>query len=95
MRAASVSVSVVLVAVLASPALLHAQQGAPEGTWPAYGGDAGNTKYSRLDQIDAGNVDRLQVAWQWTTSDAAVLSANDLGAGAFKATPIMVQGVLY
>jgi quinoprotein glucose dehydrogenase len=83
------------VAALTSAAGLHAQQGAPNGAWPAYGGDAGSTKYAPLDQIHAGNVDQLQVAWQWTTSDASVISLNDLEVGGFKATPIMVHGVLY
>ena len=51
MRAtATVSVAAILVAVLTSAALLHAQQGAPEGAWPAYGGDAGSTKYAPLDR---------------------------------------------
>ena len=31
----------------------HAQQGAPDGEWPTYGGDLGHTRYSALDQIDA------------------------------------------
>ena len=83
------------VLVLGTASLGYAQQGAPDGAWPAYGGDAGSTKYAPLDQINADNVDQLQVAWQWTTSDAPVLAENDLGAGAFKATPIMVHGVLY
>ena len=84
-----------MVLVLGTASLGYAQQGAPDGAWPAYGGDAGSTKYAPLDQINADNVDQLQVAWQWTTSDAPVLAENDLGAGAFKATPIMVHGVLY
>ena len=81
--AATVSVAAILVAVLAlaPAAVLHAQQGAPEGTWPAYGGDAGSTKYAPLDQIDGDNVERLQVVWQWTSPDAAVLSENDLEVG--------------
>ncbi len=84
-----------MVVVLGTANLGYAQQGAPGGAWPTYGGDAGSTKYAPLDQINAGNVDQLQVAWQWTSADASVLSDNDLGAGAFKATPIMVHGVLY
>jgi len=89
------SVAAILVAVLAPAGVLHAQRGAPDGTWPAYGGDAGSTKYAPLDQIDGDNVERLQVVWQWTSPDAAVLSENDLEVGGFKATPIMVHGVLY
>ena len=73
-----------------------AQQGAPNGEWPTYGGDLGSTKYSALDQIDAGNVGRVRVAWQWSSPDNA-LAAEDarLASGAFKGTPIMVDGVLY
>jgi quinoprotein glucose dehydrogenase len=93
--AATARVAVILVAVLAPAVMLHAQQGALGGAWPSYGGDAGSTKYAPLGQINADNVDQLQVAWRWTTSDAAVLANNDLGVGGFKATPIMVHGVLF
>ena len=33
--------------------------------WRYYAGDAHNTKYSALDQINESNVKRLQVAWRW------------------------------
>ena len=33
--------------------------------WPYYGGDPGGTQYSTLTDINAGNVQRLQLAWQW------------------------------
>ena len=79
----------------AQPKRRYAQRGAPDGVWPAYGGDAGSTEYAPLDQIDADNVERLGVVWQWTSPDAAVLSENELEVGSFKATPIMVHGVLY
>jgi glucose dehydrogenase len=32
---------------------------------PYYGGDQAGTQYSPLTDIPAGNVQRLQVAWQW------------------------------
>ena len=38
----------------AAPAL--AQQGAPGPEWRSYGGDAGSTKYSPLDQINRDNL---------------------------------------
>ena len=45
------------IALLAAVALISmpaaAQQGAPNGEWPTYGGDLGHTRYSALDQIDA------------------------------------------
>ena len=89
--------TVVLTALIALAAATvgHAQQGAPDGEWPTYGGDAGSMKYSLLDQIDANNVEQLQVVWRWTSPDGPVVSANDLAAAAFKATPVMVEGVLY
>ena len=77
-----------------SPAL--AQTGAVNGQWRSYGGDDGSTKYAALDQIDADNLDRLEVAWQWTSPDGTVAFDNPRGRpGAFKATPLMVDGVLY
>ena len=38
------------------------QSGAKNGEWRTYGGDLGNTHYSPLDQISAGNFSKLQVA---------------------------------
>jgi quinoprotein glucose dehydrogenase len=79
-----------------------AQQGAPNGEWPAYGGDLGHSKYSPLDQIDADNVQRLQTAWTWTSVDEEVRNANQVirergsfRSYAYEMTPLMVNGVLY
>ena len=84
-----------LASVVSAPSAL-AQTGALNGEWRSYGGDDGSTKYAALDQIDAGNVDQLQVAWQWQSSDAAVINENPrLRAAGFKATPVMVDGILY
>ena len=64
--------------------------------WRYYGGDAGSTKYSPLDQIDARNVNGLRVAWRWTSPDNAIVKANPQAMpGAFEDTPIMANGVLY
>ena len=38
---------------------------APAGEWPSEGRDYANTRYSPLDQITAGNVARLKVAWSF------------------------------
>jgi len=72
-----------------------AQTGAPNGEWPYYGGDQGQTKYSPLAQIDASNVNELEVAWTWESADAMLGDATTQQPGAFKATPIMVDGTLY
>ena len=39
------------------------QQGASDGEWRYWGGDAGSTRYSPLDQITRDNVATLRVAW--------------------------------
>ena len=69
--------------------------------WPSYGGDNGSQKYSILDQINANNVSELEVSWEWESVDNPTVSAN-LEAGnngavpaAYKATPIVVDGVMY
>ncbi|MBI1763022.1 MAG: PQQ-binding-like beta-propeller repeat protein [Acidobacteria bacterium] len=51
-----------------------------------YGGDAGGTRYSRLNQINRSNVQRLAVAWQVELGDGAGDSQNQ---------PVIADGVLY
>ena len=46
---------------------LAGQSGAKNGEWPTYGGDLGNTRYSPLDQINADNFSKLEVAWRFKT----------------------------
>ena len=76
-----------------------AQRGAPGGQWPTYGGDAGSTKYAPLDQITRDNVSQLHVVWRWESPDNAIVAENrrslPMLPAAFKATPIMVNGILY
>ena len=55
-----------------------------------YGGDLGNTRYSPLDQINASNFDKLQVAWRFKTDNLGPRPEYNL-----EATPLMVNGVLY
>lgn len=51
--------------------LLFAAVGAGESVdWPRFGNDGGNSKYSPLDQIDAGNFDQVEVVWTWESVDA-------------------------
>ena len=66
-----------------------AQQGGVDGEWRAYAGDAGSPRYSDLDQIDADNVDQLEVAWSW--------KSDNYGSPEFRSetTPLMIDGVLY
>ncbi len=69
---------------------LRGQTGALNGEWRAYGGDAGHTRYSPLDQIDATNFSKLTIAWRFKT--------DHLGPRPefmFESTPVMANGVLY
>ena len=84
------------VLLLAVAPIVFAQQGATDGQWPSYSGDAGSTKYSSLDQIDRDNLDQLAIAWRWSSPENERLKTNRrLGTFAFEVTPIMVDGVLY
>jgi len=62
--------------------------------WLYYGGDPGGTKYSALTDINAGNVQRLQVAWQWKHWETP-LEEYKTAPGSFERTPLMIDGVLY
>ncbi len=86
----------VLVATLTGAGTAAAQQGV-SGEWRVHGGDAGYTRYSALDQIDAGNVSDLQIAWQRSAVDQSLLDRwPDLQySNQLRSTPIMVDGVLY
>jgi quinoprotein glucose dehydrogenase len=62
--------------------------------WLYYGGDQGGMKYSTLADIDATNVDRLQIAWQWKHWETPFPEYKTVP-GFFESTPLMIDGVLY
>src|SRR5215510_5519152 len=70
--------------------MAHAQHGATGGEWRQYGGDAGGTKYSPLDQINATNVKQLQIVWRWKSENFG--PRPDFN---WQVTPLMVDGILY
>src|ERR1700724_1396680 len=74
---------------LVLPSLL-AQQGAKNGEWRYYGGDAGSTKYSALDQINESNVKNLRIAWTWDAKNFGRRPDYN-----WEVTPLMIGGVLY
>jgi quinoprotein glucose dehydrogenase len=70
-----------------------AGQGQPStrnGEWPANGADVRFTRYSPLDQINASNFSKLDVAWRFKTDAFGPYPEYKL-----EGTPIMVKGVLY
>lgn len=77
---------------LTLPAITWSQQGTSvyEGDWPSWAGSWNASRYSPLDQINAENVDELEIAWQWST--------QGFGPGTDfvnPSTPLEVGGVLY
>jgi len=74
-----------------------AQQGAADGEWRTFAGDLGSTKYSPLDQIDAGNIRSLQIAWRRPIVDIGYREMDpDLRySNVSSAAPLIVDGVGY
>jgi quinoprotein glucose dehydrogenase len=68
--------------------------GGPVAEWPAYGGDAGGSRYSPLTQITRDNIAHLDVAWTYRTGDVSD-GRKTLRKTSFQATPIVVDGTLY
>ena len=94
---------IVAAALMLTPQSAAAQYGAVDGEWRSYAGDNGSTKYSPLDQIDAGNFDDLRIAWRWQSVDGnidleALRESEDdrpISIRGLQATPLMIDGVLY
>src|SRR3984885_8279092 len=58
--------------------------------WPVYSGGNANIKYSALDQINAGNVANLKIAWTYSSTMASDTNTTDM-----KTNPLIVDGTLY
>ncbi len=58
----------------------------PTDSWPIYHGDYSGRRFSTLTKINANNISSLSLAWAYRLS---------AGGGAVKATPLMIDGVLY
>src|SRR5882724_11699279 len=78
---------------IAEPVFLPGARNAaadPAREWRHYGGDAGASRYSPLDQINSSNVKRLKVAWTHHTEDSSERPATTI-----ECEPIVVDGVMY
>src|SRR5215813_13517019 len=60
------------------------------GEWPHYTGDLAGTRYSPLDQINADNFNKLEVAWRFKTDNLGTRPEYKL-----EGTPLMVNGTIY
>jgi quinoprotein glucose dehydrogenase len=83
--------STAMTLVLAGPpARAQAPKPAPDTEWRHYAGDLANTRYAPLDQINAGNFSKLEVAWRF--------KPDALGARPeyqFEATPLLIAGRIF
>ena len=68
-----------------------------QATWSYFGADRAFTRHAAVDQIDASNVDRLEVVWRRPGVDATVLEQwDELSYSSYlRSTPVLVDGVLY
>ncbi len=78
-----------LVLLFAAAALGQSPR-AKDGEWPTYGADLASTRYRPLDQINASNFSKLEVAWRFKTDSIGNRPEYKL-----EGTPLMVNGVVY
>ena len=88
------TLSLTLVLFVGLTAVLTGQSGqnldTRNGEWPHYTGDLTGSKYSPLDQINAENFNKLEVAWRFKTDSMGPRPETKL-----EGTPLMVNGVVY
>ena len=87
LRVVTCVVILLVVALTAGPTV--AQYGAQNGEWRHYGGDAGSTKYSALEQINRDNVGDLEIAWRWRADNFGPRPEFNS-----RVTPIVIDGVV-
>jgi len=58
--------------------------------WPSYAGSKDGIRYSSNDQVDTGNVSRLQVAWTYSSGDRDTDNRTQN-----QCNPVMVDSILY
>jgi quinoprotein glucose dehydrogenase len=90
-----VPAAALLVAAVAWLSPLASGQSSPmpstkNGEWPMYTADIRGSKYSPLDQLNASNFSKMEIAWRFKTDNLGPRPETKLGA-----TPIMVKGMVY
>src|SRR5690348_2092196 len=84
---ASVLLTTTMVSQSLNPAKL---KGPATDTWPMYNGDYSGRRFSTLKKINESNINSLSLGWVYRAN----AGAGGFG-GAIKATPVLVDGVLY
>ena len=88
MRGMHVKACIALAACLAGT--MYGQWKEKDTEWAYYTADLAGTKYRPLDQINASNFNKLEVAWRFKTDNFGTRPEYKL-----EGTPLMVKGVLY
>src|SRR6187455_3293450 len=81
------------VLLLSISTVTSGQAGLPstaKGDWTYYNADIKGTKYSPLDQINAANFSKLEVAWRFKTDSLGPRPEYKL-----EGTPVAIGGILY
>jgi quinoprotein glucose dehydrogenase len=86
----SVAVALALTYMVRLASSQTAQPSTANGEWPVYSADLKGTRYSPLDQINATNFNKLEIAWRFKTDNLGPFPEYKL-----EGTPLMVKGVLY
>ena len=79
-----------LAAFLSAAVLLSAQARFKDTEWPTHGADLAASRYRPLDQINASNFSKLEIAWRFKTD-----SIGNRPEFKLEGTPLMINGVLY
>src|SRR5574341_1800022 len=74
----------------ASPTTASSFPSTKNGEWPHYNADVKGSRYSPLDQINASNFNKLEVAWRFKTDNLGSRPEYKL-----EGTPLAINGVLY
>jgi quinoprotein glucose dehydrogenase len=83
--------TVTVLAILSGLALIAAElPSTKNGQWIYWSGDLKGTRYSPLDQVNAANFNKLEVAWRFKTDNFGTRPEYKL-----EGTPLMINGVLY
>ena len=82
--------SVIALLVGAATVSMRGQWAPKVGEWPTYSGDLAATRYSPLDQINASNFSKLQLAFRFKTENLGPRPEFQ-----FQSTPLMVNGRLF
>ena len=83
-------ITILPITVALMAAIAPAQWKAKDTEWPSYAADTMGSRYRPLDQINASNFSKLEIAWRFKTD-----SIGNRPEFKLEGTPLMVAGVVY